>query len=64
MVYLNQRRVKRFIHENGKRVSKDGLHLIEVQFVQYLDKLCKVHNGGLKTIDARLVSSYKSLLSL
>lgn len=59
MAYIVNSKVKKFFHENNKRLSKDGLNALEVKFVDYMEKCCKTFNGGKKTVDATLVNLVK-----
>lgn len=61
MAYIVESKVKQFLHDNGKQVSPDGLHAIEVKFVEFLSKICRTHNGGHKRIDAMLVNCFKGM---
>jgi hypothetical protein len=55
MKFIVEKSVKQYIHEKGKRISKDGLNAVNVKVLEFLDKLCCVHNGSKKTIDEGLV---------
>jgi hypothetical protein len=59
MAYLVNSKIKKFFHENGKNLSADGLHALEVKLVECMEKCCKEHDGGHKTVDARLVNQFK-----
>lgn len=58
MAYIVESKVKQFIHDGDRQVTKDGLHAIEVKFVEFLAKLCNTHNGGHKRIDANYVNCF------
>ena len=59
MTYLVESKVKKFFHENKKQVTKDGLHAIEVKFVEFLSKCCRQFNGHKKRVDSSLVNLMK-----
>jgi hypothetical protein len=56
MSYIVESKVRKFINENGKQITRCGLHAIEIKFVEFLAKLCRTHNGGRARIDAGLVN--------
>ena len=59
MAYLVNSKIKQFFHENGKQLSVDGLHALEVKLVMCMEKCCKEHNGGHKKVDATLINLIK-----
>ena len=61
MAYIVESKVRLFMNENGRQLTKDGLHSIEVKFVEFLSKLCHAHNGGHKRVDADFVNCFKGV---
>ena len=59
MAYIVESKVRAFFHENGKQITKDGMHTVEVKFVEFLSKCCRQFNGHHRRIDAGLVAMMK-----
>lgn len=56
MYYLQASKVKAKINGAGYQITPDALHMIDVKFGEYLERLMKVWNGNHKRITKELVS--------
>jgi hypothetical protein len=54
MKFLNQKAVKDYCHEHGKRVGKEFLDLFNAFIEKKLKVACGTHNGSKKTLDASI----------
>jgi len=50
--FLNVKAVREACKENGRRVGKDFLSLLDEHIQESLRLACEVHNGGKKTLGA------------
>ena len=55
-MYINIKNVKKRFHENNKQISKDGLMAIDIQVEQLIERACRVHNGGAKRVDDKVIN--------
>lgn len=52
MQYINVKGIKDYVkQEYGKRVGKDFLLAVDSMVKKKIDRACKVHNGGKKTLN-------------
>ena len=59
MHYLKTKAIKDRIHNEGKQISRDGLHAIDIKVEQFIEKVVRQHNGSRRRIDMGLINCFK-----
>lgn len=59
MTYIKESKVRLCFHENGKQITKDGLHQVDIKVYEFIRKLCNSPDCRQKRITGMTVEMFK-----